>query len=205
MPKKTANKKSPKPSIFKARRSKVHGTGVFATAPIKKGKRICEYVGEVITNAEADRRYEQKTSDPDHTFLFTIDSRHVIDAAVGGNDSRFINHSCDPNCEVVLEDKRPMVEAIRDIAVGEELNYDYNLTRDPDDKTREAEKIFACRCGAATCRGTMLAPLKKKKTAAAKKKSAPAKKKTASLARGTKTKTKTKAPAKKKSSRAKTR
>lgn len=149
---------------FRLRRSKVHGKGVFATRIISKGETVIRYVGERITHAEADRRHAKKAPDDGHTFLFTITGRTVIDAGVGGNDSRFINHSCDPNCEVQLIKGWPVVEAIRDIAKGEELAYDYNLTREDEDPP-EIEKLFACRCGAANCRGSMLAPKKKKKRA----------------------------------------
>ena len=168
MPKTNAKKKSKsQPLPYRLRRSPVHGSGLFATRAIAKGEHIIEYTGQRISHAEADRRHGEKEPDDGHTFLFTIDAKTVIDAGVDGNDARFINHSCDPNSEVVIWDGRPMVEAIRTIAEAEELAYDYNLTRDPDDGP-EVAKIFACRCGAATCRGTMLAPRKKPKPAAPK-------------------------------------
>lgn len=174
----TTTKTTPtKPSApaYRLRRSRVHGSGLFATRTIPKGAQIIEYVGERISHAEADRRHADKADDDGHTFLFTIDAKTVIDAGVGGNISRFINHSCDPNCEVVLDDGRPFVESIKVIEPGEELAYDYNLTRSPDDSA-ETSKVFACRCGAATCRGTMLAPLKKpKKKAKTAKAKAPTK------------------------------
>lgn len=151
-----------RPLAYRLRRSPVHGSGLFATRTIPKGEMIIEYVGERISHDEADRRHADKAIDDNHTWLFTIDAKIVIDAGVGGNDSRFINHSCDPNCEVIVVDGRPMVEAIRTVNQGEELAYDYNLTRAPEDSF-EVEKLFSCRCGAATCRGTMLAPPKKPK------------------------------------------
>ncbi len=157
---------APKPvdasKSFRVRRSLIHGTGVFATAPIPKGARIVEYVGERVSHAEADRRYEDKDVNDNHTFLFTVDNRTVIDAGVGGNEARWINHSCDPNCETVIEQKRVFIEASRDIAVGEELAYDYMISREPGDP-ENIEEIFACRCGAKNCRGTMLLPPEKKK------------------------------------------
>lgn len=152
---------------FRVRRSPIHGTGVFATKPIPKGARIVEYVGERVSHAEADRRYEDKDVNDNHTFLFTVDNRTVIDAGVGGNAARWINHSCDPNCETVIENKRVFIEAARPIGVGEELAYDYMISREPGDP-ENIEEIFACRCGAAECRGTMLlppAPKKRKKKA----------------------------------------
>ena len=157
--------RSAKPPAFRLRRSPVHGSGLFAARTIAKGERIIEYVGERISQKEADRRHASKDAEDGHTFLFTIDARTVIDAGVGGNDSRFINHSCAPNCEVYSIDKRLFVESLRPVAKGEELAYDYNLTRDSDD-TAESERIFACRCGARECRGSMLAPPKKRKSKA---------------------------------------
>jgi SET domain-containing protein len=148
---------------YRLRDSRVHGSGLFATRTIPKDVQIIEYVGEHISHEEADRRHADNAPDDSHTFLFTIDAETVIDAGVGGNVSRFINHSCDPNCEVIVDDGRPFVVSIRSIQTGEELAYDYNLTRSPDDLP-EIEQVFGCRCGAPTCRGTMLAPRKKPKT-----------------------------------------
>ncbi|HEY5101895.1 MAG TPA: SET domain-containing protein-lysine N-methyltransferase [Steroidobacteraceae bacterium] len=149
--------KSTKPALFKVRRSRVHGLGVFATRAIKKGKRIVEYLGERVTHAEADRRYDDKDENDNHTFLFIVDRRTVIDAGVDGNDARFINHSCDPNCESVTQDRRVFIEATRNIAAAEELAYDYQIQRDADDPPN-VDEVFACRCGAKSCRGTMLWP-----------------------------------------------
>ena len=81
----------------------------------------------------------------------------MIDAGVGGNDARFVNHSCAPNCEAVIERGHVFLKAVRDIAVGEELTYDYHLSRDRTEDA-VAEARFRCRCGAARCRGTMLEP-----------------------------------------------
>lgn len=87
--------------------------------------------------------------------LFTIDAKTVVDAGVDGNDARYINHSCDPNCEVVIADGVLLVQALRNVRLGEELGYEYSLNRATDDPP-DIEQIYACRCGAATCRGTML-------------------------------------------------
>jgi uncharacterized protein len=147
---------------FELRASPIAGTGARS---IKKGTRIIEYTGEHISNAEADRRYDEEKMQSHHTFLFTLTQRTVVDAAVGGNESRFINHSCAPNCEAVIEDgRRIFIEAIRDIPVGEELVYDYQYER-TDDHTAQDEQFYACRCGAPACRGTILAPKKKKRSA----------------------------------------
>jgi uncharacterized protein len=137
------------------RRSGIHGRGVYARIPIPEGTRIVEYRGERITTAQAETRYPDDETVPYHTFLFAIDDDLVVDAAHGGNTARWINHSCDPNCEVVLEDGRLYIEAIRDIAPGEELAYDYNFIL-PVRHTPRMKKRFPCACGAAHCRGTML-------------------------------------------------
>ena len=83
---------------IEVRRSGVHGQGVFALVDIPKGERIIEYVGEIISWNEAQRRHPHDPDDPNHTFYFHIDEDRVIDALYGGNDSRWINHSCEPNC-----------------------------------------------------------------------------------------------------------
>jgi hypothetical protein len=143
------------PPPVETRDSGIHGRGVYATRPIPKGTRIIEYLGERISHAEADRRYERKGEDDGHTFLFIASRRTVIDAGVNGNDARFINHSCDPNCETVIENGRVFIEAIRRIRPGEELGYDYQLTWESTDDPLELA-LYACRCGAKRCRGTML-------------------------------------------------
>ena len=142
---------------FEVRRSRIHGRGVYATRPIPVGTRVVEYVGERISNKEADERYEDREDDG-HTFLFVVDNRTCIDAGVGGNEARYINHSCDPNCESIIEDGRVYIDAIRDIFPGEELGYDYQLTWESTDDPSELA-LYACRCGAAQCRGTMLDPV----------------------------------------------
>jgi len=169
--------------LFLVRRSKIHGSGVYAAREIPKGTRIVEYLGDRITHKEADARYESKGQDDGHTFLFVASNRVVIDAGVNGNDARFINHCCDPNCETVIEGERVFIEALRDIKPGEELGYECGLTWESNDDPDELAN-YACRCGAAKCRGTMLdqVPLDKKrkkkaKRKVAKKKAAPARKK----------------------------
>ena len=173
-------KEGEQPAPLLVRDSPVHGRGVFATRRIEKGERIVEYLGERVSHDEADRRYELKDDNDSHTFLFIVDSKTVIDAGTNGNDARFFNHSCDPNCESVVEKRRVFIEALRSIEPGEEMTYDYQIYRDHDDP-ENIDEIFACRCGFANCRGTMLwppEPKKKKgsKSAAKKKKGAVGKK-----------------------------
>ena len=144
---------------FEIRPSPVHGLGAFATRFIPRGTRLIEYAGERITPAEADARYPDVPGEHHHTFLFTVDDDVVVDAGVGGNEARFINHSCDPNCDAVIEDGRIWIETIRDVAAGEELAYDYAYVL-PERHTPAAKRRYPCRCGAATCRGTILKPRK---------------------------------------------
>ena len=120
--------------LYRVRRSRVHGLGVFATRRIRKGTRIVEYLGERISHREADRRHAGKSPDDNHTFLYIVDRGVVIDAGVDGNDARFINHGCDPNCESVTEDRRIYIEAIQTIQPGEELKYCLLYTSDAADE-----------------------------------------------------------------------
>ena len=157
-----------KNDFYEVRKSGVHGYGGFAKQDLKKGTRITEYLGDRITHKEADKRYEDHDEDDNHTFLFIVDKRTVIDAGVGGNNARFINHQCDPNCESTIEKGRVWIEAIRPIQAGDELGYDYQIGREKDDP-ENVDIIYACRCGSPKCRGTMLWPAKRP---AAKKKKA---------------------------------
>ena len=142
---------------IQVRRSGVHGKGVFALAPLAAGERVIEYTGEVITWREALRRHPHDPADPDHTFYFHIDDKHVIDAKFGGNSARWINHACAPNCVADEVEGRVFIHALRDIAPGEELFYDYGLIID-ERYTKKLKKQFECRCGTTGCRRTMLAP-----------------------------------------------
>jgi len=134
----------------------IQGLGAFATEHIPGGIRLIEYAGERLTPEEAEARYPDDEDDRHHTFLFAIDDDFVIDAAVGGNEARFINHSCDPNCDAVVDGERIWIETIRDVAPGEELAYDYAFVLE-ERHTPAAKRKYPCNCGAATCRGTILA------------------------------------------------
>ena len=143
---------------IQVRRSGVHGRGVFALQPIAAGQTLIEYKGEIISWPEALRRHPHDPKDPHHTFYFHIDDGHVIDAKVGGNAARWINHACDPNCEADETDEgRVFIKALRDLQPGEELFYDYGLVID-ERYTPKLKAQYACRCGSPLCRGTMLAP-----------------------------------------------
>jgi SET domain-containing protein len=148
MPKKTKTRK-PVPRI-EVRESRVHGRGVYATKPIPKGARIIEYTGQRVPWGDAP----DDKNNP-HTFLFGLESGEVINPEIGGNDARWINHCCDPNCEAIEEDDRIFIYAMRDIEAGQELFYDYAMEID-EPVTEESKKEFACQCGSSNCRGTML-------------------------------------------------
>jgi SET domain-containing protein len=139
------------------RRSGVHGKGVYALQPIARGERIVEYTGQLITWKEALRRHPHDPDDPNHTFYFHIDDGRVIDGKYGRNAAKWINHSCQPNCETAEIDGRVYIKARRAIKPGEELNYDYALVLDGR-HTAKIKKEFECRCGSRKCRGTLLAP-----------------------------------------------
>ena len=155
-------KEEPNP-YFEVRQSAIQGKGAFATRNIRKGTRLIEYLGQRITWRTADKRYDDEKMGRHHTFLFTVDDNTVIDAAVNGNDARFLNHSCDGNCEAITDRKRIFLEARKSIKAGEELLYDYQYER-TEDHTAEDEKFYACRCGSAKCRGSILAPKPTKST-----------------------------------------
>jgi uncharacterized protein len=135
---------------IEVRESGVHGRGVYAAQFIPDGTRVIEYTGERVSWEAAP----DDDNDP-HTFNFGLDNGDVINPEVGGNDARWINHSCDPNCETVEEDDRVFIYALRDIQPGEELLYDYHMELD-EPITESAKKKFACHCGASNCRGTMI-------------------------------------------------
>ena len=160
LPKKSAVPKIPASQPGKriqTRRSGVHGKGVYAVVDIPEVETLIEYTGEVITWKEALRRHPHDPKDPNHTFYFSIDDKHVIDAKYGGNSSRWINHSCDPNCIADEEEGRVFIKALRDIAAGEELFYDYGLVID-EPYTKKLKAQYPCWCGSQACRGTLLAP-----------------------------------------------
>lgn len=140
---------------FEVRDSGIAGRGAFALRPIAAEERVIEYVGERITHREADRRYDDESMDEHHTFLFTVSTRVVIDATREGNEARFINHSCEPNCESEIDRGRVFISAMRDIAFGEELSYDYAYERSGDEVDAE-ESLYRCRCGTRTCRGSIM-------------------------------------------------
>jgi SET domain-containing protein len=153
---------APRPALAEVRESPIAGRGVFALRTLRKGMRILEYTGERISHAEASRRYNDDQAELAHVVLFTVDRRTVIDGGAGGGDARFVNHSCQPNCEALNEEGRIFIFALRTIRAGEELAYDYRLQR-PGQRDEAVEARYACRCGTPACRGSMLEPMKRKR------------------------------------------
>ncbi len=153
--------------LVAARRSRIHGNGVFALRSIRKGQEIVHYLGKLRTHEDVDGAYDA-AADDGHTFYFTLNDKYVVDAASRGNAARWINHSCRPNCEAVTEEDpsgdprkdRILIQAIRDIAAGDELSYDYGISFDGSVTARE-KTLWACRCGAPNCKGTLLEPRKR--------------------------------------------
>lgn len=154
--KQSARKKT-KPMV-EVKPSGVHGKGVFARQRIPKGTRMIEYTGERISWKKAQDLPPADLDEPHHTFFFSIDDGRVINAAVGGNDARWINHSCTPNCKTIERKGRVYIVALRNLKKGEELFYDYCL-EPAERRTKKLERIFGCHCGSADCRGTMLEPV----------------------------------------------
>jgi SET domain-containing protein len=138
------------PCLLKVSSSGVHGRGVYAKNLIARGTRIIEYTGQRVS-------WEETPDDKNnpHTFIFGLENGEVINPAIGGNEARWINHCCDPNCEAIEEDDRIFIYAIRDIEPGEELFYDYALEIE-EPITEKSKKEYECLCGSPGCRGTLL-------------------------------------------------
>src|SRR5580704_17398067 len=145
----------PDPAPVVVRRSKIQGRGVYASRDIAEGERIVEYTGALISSGEADDAVDDETMRRHHTFLFAVEDHWVIDASRDGNEARFINHSCDPNCESVVVRRRVYIHALRDIAAGEELVYDYWYVTSDEYTLDDLPRIYPCRCRSPICRGTL--------------------------------------------------
>lgn len=148
---------------FRVRNSPIHGRGVFASRKIQAGDLILEYLGDRITYDQACEDLAARDDDSCHTFLFSLENGSMIDGGREGNDARYINHCCEPNCEAREDDNRIFIHALRNIARGEELNFDYGLVLDAR-YTAAVKRAYACRCGKPRCRQTMLAPKARKRS-----------------------------------------
>jgi SET domain-containing protein len=136
--------------------SPIHGWGGFARRDLPAHTRVIEYTGQRISPEEGDRRYPDSDPTRSHTVLFSLSNGRYIDAGVRGNVARFINHSCTPNCRAVEADGRIFIETIEPIAAGTELTYDYKLTLPDDWHDPSVRRRYACDCGTADCRRTLL-------------------------------------------------
>lgn len=153
----------PRVPYYRIRQSKIHGRGAFATRPIRKGARIAEYTGELIPADEADNREMDGRKKRHHTFMFQICGGDVcIDAGAGGGNAKWINHSCDPNCEAIEEEGHVYIYALRPIARGEELSYNYQLTGEGLKKGNWRNQ-YRCLCGSDNCSGNLLVRPRKKR------------------------------------------
>lgn len=127
------------------KRSTIHGTGGFARKDIPAGTKVIEYVGEKITKAESSRRCELNNE-----YIFDLSDEYDLDGSVDWNPARFINHSCEPNCEAEIDEDRIWIVALRDIRAGDELSFNYNYDL-------EEYRNHPCRCGAESCVGYIVA------------------------------------------------
>jgi len=150
------------------RRSRIHGRGVFAKKFISEGTRVIEYVGDKITKTESDERAQkvldrhERDSEKGAVYIFTLNNRHDIDGDVYWNTAKYINHSCDPNCETDIIRGRIWIIALRDIEAGEEITYNYGYDY-------ESYEDHPCYCGTSRCMGYILGEdfwpsLKRKRT-----------------------------------------
>jgi len=138
------------------KKSSLHGSGLFAASDIKKGAQVIEYIGDKITKKEGDKRAEkqikkaQKNKNNGMVYVFELNKKYDIDGGVARNYARFINHSCDPNCEVEINDNQIWISSIKRIKKGLELTYNYGYPFDSDFEDH------ICKCGAKKCVGYIL-------------------------------------------------
>ena len=143
--------------MWKVKKSKVHGFGVFATCEIQKNIHIIEYIGEKVTRSEGDKRSERRikkylnSKETGSVYIFELNSKYDIDGTPRYNKARYINHSCKPNCEVEITKGRIWIKSIKKIKENDELSYDYGYDFDKDDY-----KDHVCKCGSSNCIGFIL-------------------------------------------------
>ncbi len=148
----------PERDLVRVQASAIHGTGAFAKGPIPRGTRIIEYKGQRCRKADLPAAVER--GERQLTYVLNLDEELAIDGAVAGNEARFLNHSCAPNCEVIIFDGAPHLYALQDILEGAELTFDYQLQSPTGHRLSRAlsRELFPCHCGAPACRGTLVAP-----------------------------------------------
>ena len=144
-------------NIWQVKKSKIHGSGIVASCNIKKNKKIIQYKGEKISKKEGDKRSAErikkfsKKKDEGIVYIFELNKKYDIDGTPEYNKARYINHSCDPNCEVDIIDDQIWIISIKSIKKGEELSYDYGYPFDKDDF-----KDHICKCGSSNCIGYII-------------------------------------------------
>tara|TARA_Y100000768_G_scaffold94889_1_gene68990 strand:+ start:10713 stop:11204 length:492 start_codon:yes stop_codon:yes gene_type:complete len=143
--------------MWKVKKSKIHGTGVFAVSNLKKNTKVIQYIGEKITKKEGDIRSEKRIKKYLHSnktgsvYIFELNKKYDIDGSPLYNKARYINHSCDPNCEVDIVNNEIWISSIKKIKKGEELSYDYGFEFDKDDF-----RDHTCKCGSKNCIGYII-------------------------------------------------
>ena len=143
--------------MWKVKKSKIHNSGVFATSNIKKGSKIIQYIGEKILRSEGDRRSEKRikkylnSKKTGSVYIFELNKRYDIDGSPSYNKARYINHSCNPNCEVDIMKGEIWISSIKNIKKGDELSYDYGYTFDKEDY-----EDHVCNCGSKNCIGYVI-------------------------------------------------
>lgn len=137
--------------------SPIHGCGLFAKKKIPKGTRILEYEGKRVKRKQIVKDAVKGLTSM--IYVMGLDETMVIDGERNGNDSRFINHHCSPNCEVYFINDTPFIYAMQEIKKGEELTFDYHLSLITETPltTKEKKDWFPCHCGSPVCRGTLIA------------------------------------------------
>ena len=143
--------------FIRVQASGIHGTGGFAKRPIPKGTRVIEYAGRRIAKAELLEQVDR--GERKLTYVLNLDADTAIDGAEQGNDARFLNHSCEPNCELYIFDATPYIYAMEDIPAEAELTFDYHLQSATSRRISRAlgRELFPCHCGAPSCRGSLVA------------------------------------------------
>ena len=143
--------------LWYKKKSLLHGSGLFALSNIKKGEQVIEYIGDKVTKKEGDKRADkqikkaEKNKKNGMVYVFELNKKYDIDGGVARNYARFINHSCDPNCEVDIVDNEIWISSIKSIKKGDELSYDYGYEFDKDDY-----KDHTCKCGSKNCIGYII-------------------------------------------------
>ena len=143
--------------MWKVKKSKVHGTGVFTTQEIKSGTKIIEYIGDKVTKKEGDKRSSERIKNylnskvSGSVYIFELNKTYDIDGSPLYNKARYINHSCNPNCEVDIIKGHIWILSIKNIKKGCELNYDYGYPFDKADF-----KDHVCKCGSKKCIGYII-------------------------------------------------